>query len=267
MRTEIQDPDDPRLGFYVGLTDAALRRHIETEHGVFVVEGARTVRQLLDSRWPVLSVLLRPDREAPLADVVAVSEQRDVPVYVAAPVVFDRIAGFPVHRGVLAVAARLPEADPITILDGVGTAVVVEGVNDHENLGAIFRNAAALGAGAVLLDPTCCDPLYRRCIRVSVGHALRLPFARLRPWPQALADLRTAGFVVVALDLAATDPVESVPPGGRLAVMVGSEGDGLTAAARAAAGHRVRLPMARGVDLLNVATALAIALYALIPRR
>jgi tRNA G18 (ribose-2'-O)-methylase SpoU len=141
--------------------------------------------------------------------------------------------------------------------------VVIEGINDHENLGAIFRNAAALGAGAVLLDPACCDPLYRRVVRVSVGHVLRVPFARLQPWPAALAGVARLGFTIVALDPSAPEPIDSLRCPGPVAVLVGSEGPGLTAAARGAAHHRVRIPMAPGVDSLNVATAVAIALHRL----
>ncbi len=189
----------------------------------------------------------------------------------------------------------------MTVLAQVATAVVVEGVNDHENLGAIFRNAAALGAGAVLLDATCCDPLYRRSVRVSMGQVLRLPFSRLAPWPEALTDLRSAGFAVVALDPGASETIDAAvrgpgrldglgrQPGGdgrtgperfaearavsesnesgartRLAVLVGAEGSGLSEGARRAASHRVRIPMTPGVDSLNVATALAIALHRLI---
>jgi tRNA G18 (ribose-2'-O)-methylase SpoU len=229
-----------------------------------VVEGARAVRQLLESPWPLLSLLLRPERVEALADVVAVAERWGAPVYVAGAATFDRVAGFPVHRGVLALAGRRPALDPTRLLPGVAAAVVVEGVNDHENLGAIFRNAAALGAGAVLLDPTCCDPLYRRSVRVSVGHVLRVPFARLTPWPAALADVAAAGFDVVAMDPAAPDTIETVRPGRRVAVLVGAESSGLSAAAAALATHRVRIPMAAGVDSLNVATAVAIALHRLV---
>ncbi len=183
----------------------------------------------------MLSLLLRPERVESMADVVAAAERRDAPVYVAGPAIYDRIAGFPVHRGVLALAERQPALDPMSLLVGAATVVVVEGVNDHENLGAIFRNASALGAGAVLLDPSCCDPLYRRSVRVSVGHVLRVPFARLTPWPAALADLAAAGFDVVAMDPAAPDIIGSVQPGRRVAVLVGAEGPGLSGAARAAA--------------------------------
>jgi tRNA G18 (ribose-2'-O)-methylase SpoU len=184
------------------------------------------------------------------------------------------------------------------VLADAAAAVVVEGVNDHENLGAIFRNAAALGAGAVLLDPTCCDPLYRRSVRVSLGQVLRLPFTRLAPWPDALTQLRTAGFMLVALDPRAPVSIDALAPGpkgsavmpgpdpraapqrpthaaaemdavangkpNRVAVLVGAEGCGLSEGARLAASRRVRIPMTPGVDSLNVATALAIALHRLV---
>ena len=221
------------------------------------------MRLLLPSPWPLLSLLLRRERVTAMADVVAGAEAVGAPVYVAGQASFDRIAGFPVHRGVLALAARRPPLDPIRLLAGAAAVVVVEGVNDHENLGSIFRNAAALGAGAVLLDPSCCDPLYRRSIRVSVGHVLNVPFARLRPWPAALAEVVAAGFTLVAMDPAAPGTVEAVQPGRRVALLVGAEGSGLSPGAAALATHRVRIPMAAGVDSLNVATAVAIGLHRL----
>jgi tRNA G18 (ribose-2'-O)-methylase SpoU len=236
---------------------------VDARHGVFVVEGARSVGQLLSSSWPVLSLLLRPERVDALSDAVQALERRGAPVYVAGPEVFDRVAGFPVHRGVLALAGRRPPPDPISVLAGVDTVVVVEAVNDHENLGAIFRNAAALGGGAILLDPRCCDPLYRRAIRVSVGHVLRVPFTRLEPWPAALHRLARWGFSVVALDPRASEPIEALQRHGPMALLVGGEGFGLSEAARRAADRRVRIPMAAGVDSLNVATAVAIALHRL----
>jgi tRNA G18 (ribose-2'-O)-methylase SpoU len=250
---------------YCGLRDAELRRRLDSTHGVFVVEGARAVRQLLGSGWPVLSLLLRPQRVAAMADAIAATTGHGAPIYVAGPAVFDEIAGFPVHRGVLALAARRPPASAGALLAGRTTTVIIEGVNDHENLGAIFRNAAALGAGAVLLDPTCCDPLYRRAVRVSVGHVLRVPFARLEPWPAALASVVQCGFTLVALDPAAAEGIEALRCPGPVAVLVGSEGSGLSNAARSVAEYRVRIPMAPGVDSLNVATALAIALHRLAP--
>jgi tRNA G18 (ribose-2'-O)-methylase SpoU len=263
---EISDPADTRTAAYRQLRDAGLRRRLEADEGVFVVEGARTVRTLLASRWPVLSVLLRPERLAGVADVVEEAERRGAPVYIAAPACFDAIAGFPVHRGVLALGGRQALPEPRTLVAAADSAVVVEGVNDHENLGAIFRNAAALGAGAVLLDPSSCDPLYRRSVRVSVGQVLRVPFSRVTPWPTSLADLTESGFSIVALDPHAITTIDSVPPISKVAVMVGSEGSGISEAAHAYAAHRVRIPMAKGADSLNVATALAIALYRLLPR-
>jgi tRNA G18 (ribose-2'-O)-methylase SpoU len=248
---------------YCGLRDADLRRRLDSAHGVFVVEGARSVRQLLASGWPVLSLLLRPKRLDAMADATAAAAQRGVPVYVADLPVFDRIAGFPVHRGVLALAGRPPPADALSLLGGTTAAVIAEGINDHENLGAIFRNAAAFGAGAVLLDPTCCDPLYRRAVRVSVGHVMQVPFARLEPWPAALAGVARRGFTVVALDPAAAGSIGSLRCSGSIAVLAGSEGSGLSEAARLLADFRVRIPMAPGVDSLNVATAVAIALHRL----
>jgi tRNA G18 (ribose-2'-O)-methylase SpoU len=262
---EISDPGDPRIAAYRDLRDAQVRRRVEADQGVFVVEGARTVRALLVSEWPLRSLLLRPERVAALGDVVEAAQARRAPVYVARPDCFDAIAGFPVHRGVLALGGRRALPDPAALLATVDAAVVVEGVNDHENLGAIFRNAAALGAGAVLLDPSCCDPLYRRSVRVSVGQVLRIPFGRLSPWPEALSELTSSGFSLVALDPQATDLIDSVPPNLRVAMMVGSEGRGLSEAARQYATHRVRIPMAPGSDSLNVATALAVALHRLVP--
>jgi tRNA G18 (ribose-2'-O)-methylase SpoU len=234
---------------------------VEGRHAVFVVEGARAVRRLVASSWPVHSVLLRPERVAAMRDVVASVLAAGVPVYVARSGVFDHIAGFPAHRGVLALGERRPDPDLLECVRGVDLAVVVEGVNDHENLGAIFRNAAALNAGAVLLDPTCCDPLYRRSVRVSLGHVLRVPFSRLTDWPGGLLQLRELGFSVLALDPSAPTALESVVARPPLAVLVGAEDPGLSAPALAAATDRARIAMAAGVDSLNVATALAVALH------
>jgi tRNA G18 (ribose-2'-O)-methylase SpoU len=261
----IDDPDDSRLTLYRGLRDADLRRRLEEDHGVFVVEGARSVRTLLEMSWPVQSLLLLPERVAALTDAVQTACQRGVPVYVASRAVLDGVAGFPFHRGVLALVERQPLPDPEAVLRGAAAVVVVERINDHENMGAIFRNAAALGAQAVLLDPQSCDPLYRRSVRVSVGHVLRVPFGRLTPWPEALTGLGALGFTVVALDPAGAETIDSVETGPRVAVLAGGESSGLSEGARRAAAHRVRIPMATGVDSLNVATAVAVALHRLAP--
>jgi tRNA G18 (ribose-2'-O)-methylase SpoU len=260
----ITDPGDSRIAAYRHLRDAEWRRRMEAGQGVFVVEGPGAVRTLLNTGWPVLSVLLRPERVAALVDVVDATETRGAPVYVASPACFDAIAGFHVHRGVLALGGRRPEPDPSMLLATAGILVVVEGVNDHENLGAIFRNAAALGAGAVLLDPTCCDPLYRRSVRVSVGQVLRVPFSRMSPWPEALDAVASSGFSIVALDPHSPTTIDVIPPIAKVALMVGREGPGLSEAAFSKSTCRVRIPMAPGVDSLNVASALAIALNRLV---
>ena len=266
MIVQIHDGSDPRVAAYRNLRDVELRKSIEAEHGVFVVEGLRSVRALLESSFPAISLFLTPSRLAGAADVVELAGRRGSPVYVAGSEVFDGIAGFNVHRGVLALAERLPMRPPQTLLANSNAVVIVEGVNDHENLGAIFRNSAALGAGAVLLDPSCCDPLYRRSVRVSLGHVLRVPFTTLTPWPDAISGLQAEGFTVVALDPGAREAVGSMTPPSKVALMVGSEGDGLSEAARRLANRNVRIPMMPGVDSLNVATALAIGLERLVVR-
>jgi tRNA G18 (ribose-2'-O)-methylase SpoU len=230
-----------------------------------VVEGELALRQLLSTDWPLRSVLLLPGKAAVMGDIVDDASRRGAEVYVAGRAVFDVVAGFPVHRGVLALGGRRPDPDPLELAGRTDLMVVVEGVNDHENLGAIFRNAAAFGAGAVLLDPRCCDPLYRRVVRVSLGQVLRVPFARLSPWPASLRALTASGLALVALCPADGEPIETVAAGvgDRVAVLVGAEGPGLSPEALEAATCRVRIPMAPGVDSLNVATAAAIALHRL----
>lgn len=198
----------------------------------------------------------------------------DPPLLVAPQEVLSEVAGFDLHRGVVALGERRPFADPANVLAATGLVVVTEGVNDHENLGALYRNAAAFGAGAVLLDPTTADPLYRRSLRVSMGHVLHVPTARVR-WPGALGDLAAAGWEVLALtpDRSADDlaMVAAQLEDGRVerrlrvALVVGAEGPGLSAAALAGATRRVRIPMAGPVDSLNVATAAAVALSVVAP--
>jgi tRNA G18 (ribose-2'-O)-methylase SpoU len=228
------------------------------------------VRRAIEAGWRVTSLLVLPGALDSLLDVAERVDADGGTVLVAERSTFDTVAGFPVHRGVLALAERTAERDARELIRSCRLAVLVEGVNDHENLGSIFRNAAAFGAGAVLLDPTACDPLYRRSIRVSAGHSLRLPFARLAPWPDALSTLREAGFVLIALEPGATTTVDhlgsllaGVAPAPPLAVMVGAEGPGLSRQALSACDHRASIRMAPGADSLNVATALAVGLHAL----
>jgi tRNA G18 (ribose-2'-O)-methylase SpoU len=259
----IDDPADPRVADYMGLRDAELRR---PDRGWFIAEGRFVIEQLVRSPYPVRSLLVTPSRFEVLRGS-GLLEAAGAPVYLAEPAVLNAVAGFDLHRGALASADRLPAADPAAVsaaaFAGAGTMAILEGVNDHENLGALFRNAAAFGVGAFLLDPTCCDPLYRRSVRVSMGHVLHVPFARVSPWPGALQALRRDGWRLLALtpDSGAT-PLEAVRHDGRpVALLLGTEGSGLTAGALAVADEAVRIPMAPGVDSLNVATAAAVAFH------
>jgi tRNA G18 (ribose-2'-O)-methylase SpoU len=223
---------------------------------LFVAEGHLAAARLAGSRYPVVSLLLATEKVAAHAALIAAVRARGAPVYHASRRVIASTVGFDLHRGVVALGGRLA---PLTVADLAavsGPLLAVEGVNDHENLGALFRNAAAFAAGGVVLDPTCADPLYRRSVRVSLGHVLGVPFARSTDWP---ADLGRLGRPVLALTPAAARTV--APVRGAVALLVGAEGPGLSAGALAAADDAVGIPMAPGVDSLNVATAAAIALF------
>ncbi len=253
----VDDPTDPRLVELTRLTDAAARATIEAEHGCFVAEGILTLETVLASAYPLRSVLVAESR---LPRVAALLDEVDVDVHVGPLALLEDVTGYPIHRGVIASVGRLPLADPDDLIRDADRVLVVEGVTDHENLGALFRNAAAFGVDAVLLDPRCADPLYRRSVRVSLGHLLRVPWTRIGPLEQSLDRLRAAGLRTVALTPGGEDTVGSIDPTDRLAWLVGAEGPGLDAATLAAADARVRIPIAPGVDSLNVATAAAIAL-------
>ena len=232
-----------------------------------MVEGHLAVRSLVASAYTVQSMLVAEPRLATLHGLAAAVLAAGGDVLVAPREVIAATVGFNMHRGVVALGVRPRPAAASAVLAEAMRAplpivALVEGINDHENLGALFRNAAAFGVGAVLLDPTSADPLYRRSIRVSLGHVLRVPWARSRPWPEGLSEVRDAGFRVVALTPAASAAALSNQQRGLpVAVLVGAEGQGLTAAALAAAPQRARIPMAPGVDSLNVATAAAIAFH------
>jgi len=267
----ITDSGDVRLAGYRDLTDRRARQRIEGNLGVFIVEGVLALGQLLASGYDVESILVATTRAEQVRGFLGLTA---APVYLAEPAVLASTAGFDVHRGVLALGRRRPAAAAADVLATAvatdrPTVVVTEGVNDHENLGAIFRNAAAFGVGAVLADPTTCDPLYRRSIRVSLGYALRVPFARLIPWPAALDELGRAGWTILALSPSAESEDLDVVAGeglARVAILVGAEGPGLRPETLAGADRRIRVPMAVGVDSLNVATAAAIAFHRLVPR-
>lgn len=251
----VTDPGDPRLADYRGLRDPAGRVAYERAHGVFVVEGALAIERLRDSAYEVRSLLVTP----------AMAERLDASgtAYVAERDVIAAVAGFDVHRGALAVATRPPPRDPAAVLEQATTVLLLERLNDHENVGALFRVARALGADAVLLDPETCDPLYRRAVRVSLGHVLHVPFARVGSTREGLDLLRRNGFTTYALTPAGDERVGDVPHGERRALLLGAEGPGLRHETIDAADHRLRIPMRPGVDSLNVATAAAVALHRL----
>ncbi|KOV89851.1 rRNA methyltransferase [Nocardia sp. NRRL S-836] len=229
--------------------------------GLVIAEGVVVVERLLTSPYPVRGLLgVRRRVEAlDLSDL-------DVPAYVTSAEVMASVVGFHLNRGVLAAADRAPAVSFDALVSGARRLAVLEGVGDHENLGSIFRNAAALGVDGVLLGPGCSDPLYRRSVRVSMGHVLRVPFATTEEWPTALDMLRNKGFTVAALTPrpSALHLADANLRGRRVAVLLGSEGPGLTDEAIAAADLAVRIPMSSGVDSLNVATAGAVAFYALL---
>ena len=251
----VSDADDPRLADFRHLTDADVR---PDRRGIVIAEGANAVARLAASPYPVRAVFGVPSRiESLQPDLAAL----DVPAYVADKWLLSEVVGFRVTRGVLASADRLPAPDPDALLAAARRVAVLEALNDFENLGALFRNAAAFGVDAVLLDPRCADPLYRRSVRVSMGHVLHVPFAAVPgPWPDALERVRAAGLTMLALTPSSSaDDLRAMPVPDRWAVLLGAEGPGLTPAALAAADRRVRIPMAPGVDSLNVATAAAVA--------
>ncbi len=260
---EVDDPDSPVLRDYRHLTDVQLRTRVEPPEGLFIAEGELVIRRALASGHRLRSVLMTPTWLDRMAPVLAGT---DAPVYVGSAAVVDSVAGFHVHRGALASVHRRPLPEPGTLLAASRRLVVLEDIVNHTNLGAVFRGAAALGMDAVVLSPSCADPLYRRSVRVSMGEVFAVPWTRLASWPDALDDLRRAGFRLLALtpapDALALDEVD-VRSDDRVAVLLGTEGGGLSARAVARAEAAVRIPMARGVDSLNVAAAAAVAFWVL----
>ncbi|MGW0033366.1 TrmH family RNA methyltransferase [Streptomyces sp. NPDC003314] len=258
----IDTPDDPRLHDYTGLTDVELRRRREPAEGLFIAEGEKVIRRAGQAGYAMRSMLLSAKWVDTMRDVIDAAE---APVYVIDPDLAERVTGYHVHRGALASMRRkeLPEA--AGLLAEARRVVVMESVNDHTNIGAIFRSAAALGMDAVLLSPDCADPLYRRSVKVSMGAVFSVPYARLEGWPHGLGTVREAGFRLLALTPAerAVSIDEAAPHKlDRVALMLGAEGEGLSQKALKAADEWVRIPMAHGVDSLNVGAAAAVAFYA-----
>ncbi|MBF6171631.1 TrmH family RNA methyltransferase [Nocardia blacklockiae] len=256
---DIDDPADPRVADFRDLNSADRRPDLPGGKGLVIAEGVVVVQRMLASRFTPFALLGVGRRYETLAGDLAGSA---VPYYRASAEVMAEVVGFHLNRGVLAAARRPAAATVDEVLAGARTIAVLEGVNDHENIGSIFRNAAGLGADAILFGDRCADPLYRRAVRVSMGHVLRVPFAHLPSWPDGLEMLRDKGFRLIALtpDPAAATLATALT-GDRVALLLGAEGPGLTEAAMAATDVRARIPMAPGTDSLNVATAAAMAFY------
>ena len=257
---EVADVADPRLADYRDLRDVQLRSHLEVEHGLFLAEGEKVVRRALEAGFTPRSFLMAPRWLDGLADVLGASE---APCYVVSEALAEQVTGFHVHRGALASLARRPLPEIDEVLADARHVLVLEDVVDHTNVGAIFRCGAAFGFDAVLLAPRCADPLYRRSIKVAMGAVFSTPWTRLPDWYDALPDLSARGFTTVALTLAADAlPVEQAVAGAdRLALVLGTEGHGLSPRWENSADRRAVIPMREGIDSLNVAAAAAVACY------
>ena len=264
MRLEpIEQLDDPRIAIYRNVKDATLR----DARGLFVVESRLCVRRLISvSRFSVCSVLVTETALGALGDVLSQLGE-EVPIYVATSSLLEELVGYNLHRGCIALARRDSEGSLDAILNANPRLLVgLEQVANPENIGNVFRNAVAFGADAVLLSHDCADPLYRKAVRVSMGGTLLTPFAYVGSWPTAIERLQTAGFATLALstEAGAIDLAEfsvEADTNARIALILGAESEGLDAATLAAVDWRVRIPMAAGVDSLNVATAAGIALH------
>ncbi len=260
----VSDPTDPRLADYTRLRDVNLRRHLEAEHGLFMAEGEKVIRRAAAAGYGPRSFLLTRRRAHALADLVA-----DAPLYLVSEETAERLVGFDLHRGALAAYHRRPLPSLDEVLGGARAIVVLEDLVDHTNVGAIFRSAAGLGVDAVILAPRCADPLYRRSVKVSMGSVFTLPYTRLDDWYGGLDTLREAGFDLMALtpgegSLPLAEAMGRLAPDAKVGLLLGTEGDGLSARWLERATSRVHIPMAdRDVDSLNVTAAAAVACYEL----
>ncbi|MFD4367142.1 TrmH family RNA methyltransferase [Rhodococcus sp. NPDC058521] len=256
---DIEDPADPRLDDFRDLNSSDRRPDLPEGKGLVIAEGVLVARRLLESRFAPIALLGVQRRLDELDDDLT---DVDVPFYRTTAEVMAEVVGFHLNRGVLAAAHRPPALDLDDVLEGARTIVILEGVNDHENLGSMFRNAAGLGVDAVLFGKGCADPLYRRAVRVSMGHVLRVQFAQVPEWPRGLNVVRNKGFQLISLT---PNPDEltlaAAMTGEKVALLLGAEGPGLTEHAMRATDVRARIPMAPGTDSLNVATAAAMAFY------
>lgn len=269
---ELTDAADPRVEVYSRLTDAALRRRQDTIHGIYLAESSQVVRRALAAGHRPRSFFLAHRYLDSMADVFAAHPR--VPVYTGTDEVLEQITGFHLHRGALAAMDRPAPRSVDEVLAGARRVAILENVSDHTNLGAIFRSAAGLGVDAVLVSPESADPLYRRSIRVSMGTVFAVPWARIgeadgrgrSAWPGELDRLKRAGFTVAALELSEQAVALDHPAlraHDRLALVLGAEGPGVSAATLQACDVHVAIPMSAGVDSLNVAAASAVAFWEL----
>ena len=258
MIIHVASLSDPRLDDYRNVPDPELLR----DRGIFVAEGRHVVRRLLtESRFTTRSLLVTEAAQASLADVLPRVDH--VPVFVVSQEALNAITGFNIHRGCLAIGERSSIPPWQAIARDARRLVVLEHVSNADNVGSVFRNAAAFAVDGVLLGPSCADPLYRKAIRTSMGAALRVPFALVKDWPSDLFELKALGIGLLALTPSPDAPaLGDVKPPARWALVLGHEGDGLSDDAQVHADLRVRIPMVEGFDSVNVATAAAIALYA-----
>lgn len=257
---EISDPDDPRLADYRDLRDVELRKHLEAEQGLFLAEGEKVVRRAVESGFRARSFVMAPRWLERLADVLARS---DAPCFVVSEAMAEQVTGFHVHRGALASLERRSLPAVADVLSNARTLVVLENIVDHTNVGAVFRSAAALGVDGVLLAPRCADPLYRRALKVAMGAVFTVPYARFEDWYDAVPLVSAAGFTTVALTLSddARDIEEAVDAVDKVALVLGSEGHGLSARWEQSADRRASIAMSAGIDSLNVAAATAVACF------
>jgi tRNA G18 (ribose-2'-O)-methylase SpoU len=266
MRVVITDVDDPRLADYARLTDVGLRTSLEAAQGLFIAEGTKVIGRAVAAGYPVRSLLVAERRLGDLAVLPAAG----APVYVVPDQVAERLTGYRVHRGALASLHRKPLPEAAMLAAAARRVIVLEDLVDHANVGAIFRCAAALGVDAVILSPRCADPLYRRAVKVSMGAVFAIPYARMTGWFDGLAGLRAAGFRLLALTPDRTAvPIATALADERTALLLGTEGDGLSSRWLHQADQAVRIPMhpgalAAGVDSLNVVAAAAIACHVLV---
>jgi tRNA G18 (ribose-2'-O)-methylase SpoU len=256
----VTDAADPRLADYRDLRDVELRKHLEAEHGLFLAEGEKVVRRAVEAGFTPRSFLMAPRWLDGLADVLGTT---DAPCFVVSEALAEEVTGFHVHRGALASLQRRPLPSLDEVLDGASSVLVLVDIVDHTNVGAILRSGAALGFDAVLLAPRCADPLYRRAVKVAMGAVFTMPWTRLPDWHDALPGLAERGFTTVALTLSddAVDIEDAVAGLDKVALVLGSEGHGLSTRWERSADRRAVIPMRAGIDSLNVAAATAVACY------